>query len=231
MIAHRVTRVAVPAALVLGAFAFAAPAQADVDSDVAALKAATEKYKDPAAAIADGFMKDDNCVSSPDGKGVMGYHYVNPKRLEAAPEVTKPPILVYQDDSKGGRKLVAVEYFKADKDQDLTTTDDKPSLFGKPFDGPMEGHNPTMPRHYDLHAWVWQDNPAGTFAVQQGRLLPRRRQARRVREAGFRDGGFRHGGSRNGGFRHGGPRNGRLRQGRLRQGRRRAGRQDADGWR
>lgn len=22
-----------------------------------------------------------------------------------------------------------------------------------------------MPIHFDLHAWVWQDNPAGTFAA------------------------------------------------------------------
>jgi hypothetical protein len=162
VIAHLVVRRAVPAALVLGAFAFATPAHADVDSDVAALKAATEKYKDVEVALADGFMKDDMCVSSP--AGVMGYHYANPKRLEAAPDVTKPPILVYQPDGKGGRKLVAVEYFQADKDQNLKTDDDKPSLYGLKFDGPMLGHTPGMPIHYDLHAWVWQDNPAGMFA-------------------------------------------------------------------
>lgn len=30
----------------------------------------------------------------------------------------------------------------------------------------MEGHEPLMPRglhHYDLHVWLWKDNPAGLF--------------------------------------------------------------------
>jgi hypothetical protein len=37
-------------------------------------------------------------------------------------------------------------------------------LFGRPFDGPMLGHEPGMPPHYDLHVWVWQANPEGIFA-------------------------------------------------------------------
>ena len=28
----------------------------------------------------------------------------------------------------------------------------------------MLGHNPTMPIHYDLHVWVVDNNPSGTFA-------------------------------------------------------------------
>lgn len=34
----------------------------------------------------------------------------------------------------------------------------------RPFDGPTLGHEPGMPIHHDLHAWVWKHNPAGTFA-------------------------------------------------------------------
>ena len=30
-----------------------------------------------------------------------------------------------------------------------------------PFDGPMLGHEPGMPIHYDLHVWIWQHNPVG----------------------------------------------------------------------
>ena len=44
---------------------------------------------------------------------------------------------------------------------------ERPRLFEKPFDGPMEGHDPLMPQalhHYDLHVWLWKDNPAGMFA-------------------------------------------------------------------
>ena len=44
---------------------------------------------------------------------------------------------------------------------------ERPELFGRPFDGPMEGHEPLLPRelhHYDLHAWLWKDNPEGMFS-------------------------------------------------------------------
>jgi len=59
---------------------------------------------------------------------------------------------------------VAVEYVMFDGDGDLGTDDDRPSLFGEPFDGPMEGHVPGQAVHYDLHAWVWKHNPAGELA-------------------------------------------------------------------
>jgi hypothetical protein len=29
----------------------------------------------------------------------------------------------------------------------------------------MPGHEPGMPVHYDLHAWVYLDNPLGELAV------------------------------------------------------------------
>ena len=44
------------------------------------------------------------------------------------------------------------------------TDDDRPSIFGRPFDGPMLGHAPGMPIHYDLHVWVAERNPEGLFA-------------------------------------------------------------------
>ena len=36
--------------------------------------------------------------------------------------------------------------------------------FGQPFDGPMPGHSPGMPIHYDLHVWLWETNAGGLFA-------------------------------------------------------------------
>jgi hypothetical protein len=38
-----------------------------------------------------------------------------------------------------------------------------PQLFGRTFDGPMPGHVPGMPWHWDLHVWVWANNPSGVF--------------------------------------------------------------------
>ena len=64
----------------------------------------------------------------------------------------------------GGKlQLVAAEWFSP-----LTPElKGRPELFGRPFDGPMEGHHPLMPHglhHYDLHVWLWKDNPAGMFS-------------------------------------------------------------------
>jgi hypothetical protein len=53
---------------------------------------------------------------------------------------------------------------RVDADGSLATDDDRPSIFGQPFDGPMPGHNPAMPVHYDLHVWLSADNPSGLFA-------------------------------------------------------------------
>jgi hypothetical protein len=156
-----------PAALLVAALGAAPSASAaespEVEKALAAVKAAHDKYKDPAAAVADGWVATDECYVTPDG--VMGYHYVNEKRMATGTKESAPPILVYQPDGKGGRMLVAVEWFQVDADQDLKTTDDHPSLFGRKFDGPMEGHTPGMPRHYDLHAWLYQTNPAGVFVA------------------------------------------------------------------
>ena len=57
-----------------------------------------------------------------------------------------------------------------DADQDLDTNDDQPSLFEMPFDGPMLGHEPGMPKHYDLHVWLYKHNPAGIFAAYNPRV-------------------------------------------------------------
>lgn len=134
----------------------------DVNKDLAAARAATAKYHDVAVAEADGYVSTEECVQSPDG--VMGVHYVNFGLFGAPLDVRKPAGLLYQPQANGTFKLTGVEYFKVDEDQDLSTDGDRPSLFGVPFAGPMDGHGPGMPRHYDLHVWVWQHNPSGTFA-------------------------------------------------------------------
>lgn len=35
-----------------------------------------------------------------------------------------------------------------------------PTIFGQAFDGPMPGHNPEMPWHYDIHVWIFETNSA-----------------------------------------------------------------------
>lgn len=128
------------------------------------IREATSRYRDPDVAIADGYLPTDVCGEDPE-LGGMGYHYVNPKFVaDLVIDPTLPEVLVYATDHHGRLRLVAIEYVTADTYGDLGTDDDRPSLFGHPFDGPMEGHEPGQPVHYDIHAWVWKHNPAGELA-------------------------------------------------------------------
>jgi hypothetical protein len=132
--------------------------------ELQAVRAAVAKYHSYDQAVADGYsLAGEPCVSSP--AGAMGIHAPNQAlTMDPTLDPLKPEILLYAPTTDGSYKLVGVEYFKADADQNLATANDRPSLFGRAFDGPMLGHNPTMPIHYDLHVWVAEQNPAGVFA-------------------------------------------------------------------
>jgi hypothetical protein len=126
---------------------------------------ATRAFRDVRAARAAGYEAEGPCASDPKYGG-MGIHYAYPELVaDGKLDISKPEILVYQPTRGGKLRLGAIEYFQADADQDLATDDDRPFLFGLPFDGPMLGHNPQMPIHYDLHVWLYRHNPAGMFAM------------------------------------------------------------------
>jgi hypothetical protein len=129
---------------------------------LAALRHELRPYEDVRRALADGFVPVSECTESP--AGGMGVHFLNPARAMAPVDATKPAILLYLPTADGGHRLLGAEWFQADADQDLGTDDDRPALWGRPFDGPMVGHEPGMPVHYDLHVWLYEANPAGVFA-------------------------------------------------------------------
>ena len=128
------------------------------------VRAAVARYHDYANALADGYsVAGEPCIESPDG--AMGIHAPNNALIRAGVlDPTRPSVLLYMPRKDGSLRLIGVEYMKVDADQNLATDDDRPSLFGRGFDGPMPGHNPSMPIHYDLHAWVLDTNPAGTLS-------------------------------------------------------------------
>jgi hypothetical protein len=138
-------------------------ATAGADSaTLAQLKKSLRPLQDsPAAAEAAGYEASATCVASP--AGGMGYHYVNMSVAMLPADPMRPAVLVYVPGKDGHLTLGAAEWFKVDADQDLSTDSDRPSLFGRSFDGPMLGHEPGMPTHYDLHAWLFQPNPKGVF--------------------------------------------------------------------
>ena len=150
------------------AFVFAAigvaGGAASPSSELQAVKAAMSRYHSFEQAQRDGYsVVGEPCVASP--LGTMGFHADN-EALMADPAIDpmRPEILLYVPKPNGKLRLVGVEYWKSDADQNLMTAGDRPSVFGVPFDGPMPGHNPTMPVHYDLHVWLFADNPSGMFA-------------------------------------------------------------------
>lgn len=130
----------------------------------ATLRAVSARYHSVTRALDDGFLPTEECAELP-GVGGMGYHFVHPGRLADPVDAEKPDILLYVEDGHGKLRLAGVEWLAPDPDQDLSTSAGRPTLFGQPFDGPMPGHGPGMPIHFDLHAWVWKANPAGMFAA------------------------------------------------------------------
>jgi hypothetical protein len=126
---------------------------------------AVAKYRDVNKALADGYIPVSGCEAVP-GLGSMGIHYLNPALAsDLATDPFKPEILLYAPNSKGGLDFLGPEYFQADAGQP------RPNANGQPFDGPMPGHNPNMPVHYDLHAWLFKYNPSGLFAPFNPRVI------------------------------------------------------------
>jgi hypothetical protein len=154
--------IALAALLITVGAAFVQAGNGPLPPELREVRAATARYNDVNLAIADGYIAASPCESSPDG--TMGIHYFNPALAAPGVDPLHPEVLLYLPTGTGGVKLVGVEYFQADADQDKGTSDDRPYLFGQGFQGPMDGHNPQMPIHYDLHVWVHEANPSGVFA-------------------------------------------------------------------
>lgn len=156
-------------AMIAVALAICLPAAASAlpPDDLHAAQVTSARFPSPTQAQAHGYYPYGGaaapCVASP--AGAMGIHYEN-AALIASPAVlpTQPEMLIYLPNANGQLEFVALEYFKTDADQDPATTGDRPSLFGRAFDGPFPGHHPGMGLHYDLHVWVGEQNPSGLFA-------------------------------------------------------------------
>jgi hypothetical protein len=138
--------------------------------ELAAAKAALDKYKDPIAAIRDGYFSTVGCIDSPKGAregaiyyppGAMGIHFINTQNIGPKLDPMKPQILLYEP-ANGKLNLVGAEWFMPVQ----VAGGKAPTVFGQTLAGPMAGHEPVLPaslRHYDLHVWLWRPNPKGVF--------------------------------------------------------------------
>jgi hypothetical protein len=138
---------------------------------IAAVRAALDKYKDPIAAVRDGYFSTVGCIDFPAGgsehgsmeykPGAMGVHFLNPALIGPKLDSTKPQVLLYEP---VGDKLVltGAEWFVP-----TAVSKTPPSILGHQLMGPMEGHPPILPaelHHWDLHVWLYKDNPNGMFS-------------------------------------------------------------------
>ena len=131
--------------------------EASLGAALAAVRAATARYHRVGAAEADGFASTVHCVATP--VAGMGVHFVNgPRIADGAVDADRPEVLVYEPQTDGSMRLVAVEYMVPKPMWDAVHPGARPTLFGQTFeDGPMDS--------YALHVWVWRHNADGMFAA------------------------------------------------------------------
>jgi hypothetical protein len=148
----------------------AAASPASLSPDLQAARTALAKYSDPLVAVKDGYFSTVACIDFPKGAmdgnieyppGAMGVHFLNPGNIGPQLDPAKPQVLLYEQ--VGGKLVLAgAEWFVP-----VAAAGDKvPAIFGQTLAGPMDGHEPIMPptlRHYDLHVWLWKNNPRGVF--------------------------------------------------------------------
>lgn len=145
-------------ALLTGMTAAAAPSGERGQSELAQVRAATAPLHRVEAAEAAGHRLLeglDHCFDNP-GVGAMGYHYIDPDRLDLDLDPRKPEALVYAPDARGKLKLAAVEYIVPAEAWDAHH-EHPPQVLGQHL------HLNAALGVYVLHAWIFKNNPAGIF--------------------------------------------------------------------
>jgi hypothetical protein len=125
----------------------------------ARIRQATAPYQRIERALAAGYVLASECVESP--LGGMGYHFVRFDLIDGVIDPENPEALVYAPQPNGRLRLVAVEFIVPAA---AWPGPEAPALGGVPFDDHTAPGSPGPPfPHYQLHAWVWQHNPAGIY--------------------------------------------------------------------
>ena len=128
----------------------------------AAVRRATELFRDVNAALAAGYVRNGGCVSGPE-EGAMGVHYANFALFDAIVDVEAPEVLVYEP-RNGRLHLVAAEYVTPAAAWDPPNRPATPQLMGHLMHFAPGPNRYGPDAFYELHVWAWKDNPRGTFA-------------------------------------------------------------------
>jgi len=129
---------------------------------VKAVREATERFRDPAFAQAEGYAPLFGCVSGPD-RGAMGQHFVNfPLVSDGVLDAAHPELVIYETLPSGHLKLTGAE-FLVFKDQWDAAHAEPPQLMGQLFHLNEAPNRYRLPAFYSLHVWAWKENPFGAF--------------------------------------------------------------------
>jgi hypothetical protein len=146
----------------------AVPAGASAD-DLQFAKAATARFNSSTQAAEAGYgLPPDGplheCIAAFDGSGAMGFHHINGALLDTTIDASEPEALVYGPDGHGNVHLVALEYVVFEDPWVAEHGAATPELFGEKFMYVPAPNRYEVPPFFALHAWIWEYNPAGTFA-------------------------------------------------------------------
>src|SRR4051794_30491788 len=154
------------------------------------VRAATARFADVKQALAEGYVRDPGnlCITAAmmgqkNSLGAMGIHYFRPDLLgiTAPPnprvngngthtDFRTPGVLIYEPQADGSLKLIAVENLAFRWAWAQAGHTQPPTFHGVQYE--MMADDPRTPideahmfePHYDLHVWLFRDNPNGTFA-------------------------------------------------------------------
>jgi hypothetical protein len=174
----------------LSAQAVALGVRTDPEPDLATVRASTDRFRDVNVALGEGYVRDPmnlcdtaEMMGQPAELGVMGIHYFRPDLLGITgppnPRVngtgthtdfTRPGILIYEPQADGSLQLVAVENLVFIAAWEAAGNTARPTFLGREYnlmaDDPAtsvdEAH--MFEPHYDLHVWLYRENPNGLFA-------------------------------------------------------------------
>jgi hypothetical protein len=154
------------------------------------VRQATERFRDVAVAIAEGYVRDPmnlcdtaEMMGRPASQGAMGIHFFRPDLLgitaPPSPRVSgngthtdfrKPSILIYEPNADGSLRLVAVENLVFAAAWRAAGHTEPPSFHGVKWDSMMDDPATTVDEahmfepHFDRHVWIYRENPNGVFA-------------------------------------------------------------------
>lgn len=136
--------------------------------ELTAVRDATAQFDDVASLESAGYgelvdAEGIACIEHGD-QGGMGIHYVHGDLVgDATLDPTRPEAIIYEPGASGGLELVGVEYVVFQEAWDAAN-DAPPTLFGQDLIAVGADNRYGIPAFYELHAWVWKDNPAGVHA-------------------------------------------------------------------